>query len=89
MTMPHKDDEHWLGKMDFVPGMPVDLSQLPTLHYQVIAGRVFTLLRFPSESVSHGEVPLSQLEDLVGGQIEDGWYSASGSYIGAELLGSL
>ncbi|WP_159017266.1 hypothetical protein [Cognatiluteimonas profundi] len=87
--MPHKDDEHWLGKMDFAPGMPVDISQLPTLHYQAIEGRVFTLLRFPNESVAHGEVPLSQLEDLVGAPIEEGWYSASGAYLGAELPGSL
>jgi hypothetical protein len=89
MTMPDEDDEHWLGKMDFVPGMPVDLSQLPTLHYQVVELQVFTLLRFPNESVSRGEVPISELENLVGGPIEQGWYSASGVFVGAELPGSL
>jgi hypothetical protein len=89
MTMPHKDDESWLGKMGFVPGMPVDLSQLPTLNYQAIEERVFTLMRWPNESTARGEVPLSELEELVGGPIDEGWSSASGVFIGAELPGSL
>ena len=51
---------------------------------------MYTILRFPNDSVSHGEIPLAQLEDLVGkGIVEEGWYSASGEYLGQTLPGSM
>lgn len=80
----------WEGKTDFPPGWPVDPSALPELLYQALGGRVFTLLRFPDESVSRGEVALADLESVVGGPVtREGWYSASGTYLGAQLPGSL
>ena len=79
----------WEGKTSFLIGMPDDLSHLPTLHYQLIQGRVFTLQQWPDESVSRGEVSLQQLVNLTEQPLEDGWYSASGTYLGAELPGSL
>ena len=79
----------WEGKMSFLPGMPDDLSQMPTLHYQLIQGRVFTLLRWPNGSVSRGEVPLQQLRNLTQEPLEDGWYSSAATYLGTELPGSL
>ncbi len=69
--------------------MPVDLSQLPTLLYQSIEGRVFTLMRWPNESTARGEVPLSQLEDIVAGSAKHGWYSSAGLYLGEAPPGSL
>ncbi|MDQ3288256.1 MAG: hypothetical protein M3Q42_08325 [Pseudomonadota bacterium] len=88
--MAKKINPTWEGKTSFLPGMPDDLSQLPTLHYQAIEGRVFTLMRWPNESVAHGEIPLTQLEDLVGkGMIEEGWYDAAGEYLGETLPESL
>lgn len=87
--MSRKINPTWAGKTDFPPGMPTDLSQLPTLHYQVLADRVYTLLRWPNESVARGEVPLGQLQDLVNGAVEEGWYDAAGEYLGEALPGSL
>lgn len=79
------------AKMDqFAPGMPEDTTGLPTLLYQVLEGRVHTLLTFPDGSSSHGEVALADLEAVVGGAVErDGWYTASGAYLGEQPPGSL
>ena len=79
----------WEGKMSFLPGMPDDLSQMPTLHFQLIQGRVFTLLRWPNDCVARGEVSLQQLRDLTQEPLADGWYSSSGNFMGTELPGSL
>ena len=88
--MAKKINPTWEGKTSFLPGMPSYLSQIPDLKYQALEGRVYTILRFPNDSVSHGEIPLAQLEDLVGkGMVEEGWYSASGEYLGETLPGSL
>lgn len=73
----------WAGKTSFAPGMPVDTSQIPTLRYQALEGRVYTTLRWRDGSVSRGEVPIAQLEDLVGqGQVQEGWYDSAGDYLG-------
>lgn len=88
--MTKKINPTWEGKTNFCPGMPVDLSQIPDLKYQALEGRVYTILRFPNDSVSHGEIPLAQLEDLVGkGLVVEGWYDAAGEYLGETLPGSL
>lgn len=68
---------------NWAPGMPDDPGLLPTTMYQALAGRVYTLVTWPDESTARGEVPIEQLEDMVGrGNVREGWYSISGDYLG-------
>jgi hypothetical protein len=84
-----KENPTWEDKTNFPVGYPEDDSGVPECFYQALAGRVYTLLRFADESVSRGEVELRVLENLVEGTVKEGWYSASGNYLGAQLPGSL
>ena len=75
---------------DWAPGMPDDPGLLPTTLYQALAGRVYTLVTWSDGSTVHGEVPLQQLEDIVGkGNVREGWYSISGFYLGGQPPSSL
>ena len=78
-------------KMDqFMPGLPLDPADCPTLHFQLLEGKVYSLLRFPDESVARGEMTLQELEYRFDRKLTDeGWYSASGIYLGEQLPGSL
>jgi hypothetical protein len=69
---------------DFLPGMPDDLTQIPTLVYQVIEGRVFTLMKWANGSTARGETTLEALQRLHGAAPKAGWYSASGKYLGSD-----
>lgn len=79
------------AKMEqFIPGMPEDPASAPSLYYQVLLGRVYTLWTAPNESTARGEITLEQFETLRGEKVtREGWYSASGDYVGAQLPGSL
>lgn len=85
------DNKALQDKMDqFIPGMPDDPSTLPELFFQVILGRAYSLMRWPNESTARGEVTLQELEERFGAPlVKEGWYSASGAYLGAQLPGSL
>ena len=75
---------------DWAPGMPDDPGLLPTTLYQYLAGRVYTLVTWPDESTVHGEVPVQQLRDILGGKpLLEGWYDICGEYIGEHPPGSL
>lgn len=75
---------------DWAPGMPDDPDTLPTTLYQLMDGRVHTLMTWPDESMARGEVPLQQLLDLLDGrQPIDGWYDLLGRYLGEHPPGSL
>lgn len=73
----------WGDKTGFAPGVPDDPAQAPVTMYQVLHGRVFTLMRCPDESASRGEIALAELERRVGGPVKEGWYDALGEYLGA------
>lgn len=85
------ENKNLQDKMDqFIPGMPEDLSELPELLFQVILGRVYVLNRWPNESTTRGELTLEELETRFGSRVtKEGWYSASGVYLGAHPPGSL
>ncbi len=85
------DNKMLQERMDqFIPGMPDDPSQLPELFFQVILGKVFTLTRWPNESTARGEMTLEELEERFGEKVlKEGWYSASGAFLGSQLPGSL
>lgn len=71
----------WEDKTSFAPGVPE--GEVPVLRYQVLAGRVFTLKRWPDGSTARGEVDLAHLEALSGGPVtREGWYDALGGYAG-------
>ena len=74
---------NWDDKTDFAPGVPLDLTTLPTLRYQALLGNVYTLTQWPDGSTARGEVPLAQLEALAKGPVKEGWYDAWGAYLGA------
>ena len=75
---------------DWAPGVPDDPGLLPTTLYQALAGRVYTLVTYPDESTVRGEIPLEQLEDIVGsGRVLEGWYSITGEYLGEHPPGTL
>ena len=66
------------------------LSSLPELFFQVILGKAFILNRWPNESTSRGETTIAELEARFGAPLsKEGWYSASGAYLGTQLPGSL
>lgn len=69
---------------DFAPGMPEDDDQIPTLVYQVIEGRVYTLMKWPNGSTARGEATLEALQRLHGAAPKAGWYSASGKFLGSD-----
>jgi hypothetical protein len=74
-----------LDKMDFAPGVPDDPDAVPSLYYQALLGNVYTLQRWKDGSTVRGEVPLADLEALTGGSLREGWYSASGQFLGATI----
>lgn len=77
-------------RLDFAPGVPEDPASIPVLHYQVLAGKVFTLMRWPDGSTARGETSIETLARLAGGPVaKEGWYNVLGKYLGAELPGSL
>lgn len=82
--------EEWEGKTSFAPGVPEDPAARPELWYQVLAGQVFTLMRWTDGSTARGSVDLGTLEDVAGAPIvREGWYDALGQYVGDQLPGSL
>ncbi len=76
------DADRWAEKTNFAPGVPVDPGMIPRLRYQALLGRVYTLQQWKDGSTARGEVPLSQLEALVGGSVKEGWYDATGGFLG-------
>lgn len=69
---------------NWAPGQPASWDEAPTLIYQVLAGRVFTLKTWPDGSSARGEVTLEVLEDLTGEKItREGFYNALGEFQGA------
>lgn len=72
----------WADKTGFAPGMPEDAADIPTMRYQVLHGRVFTLTRWRDGSTARGETELAVLQKLVDGPIREGWYNAVGDYLG-------
>ena len=80
---PPEDDDRFMGAI----GLPDDLSELPTTRYLLAYGRVWTTTTWPDESTARGEVPLQQLQDLVGpgSAMKEGWYDATGKYLGMEV----
>lgn len=85
------DNVNLRAKMEqYAPGMPDDPSLLPELLFQVVLGRAYSLRRWPNESTARGELPLADLEARFGAPLaREGWYSATGAYLGAQLPGSL
>lgn len=85
MTDEFKPGPGWEEKTSFPIGLPVNLDELPKTYYQALLGNVYTLTRWPDGSTARGEVPLGVLEALVGEGVREGWYSASGAYLGTSL----
>lgn len=80
----------WAGKMAFAPGVPVDAEAIPKRYYQVLFGKVYTLMTWSDGSTVRGEADLASLAAVAGKAItKEGWYDALGRYIGSELPGSL
>ena len=80
----------WVDKTSFAPGVPDDPDAVPELLYQVLLGRVFTLMRWKDGSTARGEAALADLEAVAGVPVtKEGWYDALGKYVGSELPGSL
>ena len=75
--------EFWIGKTDFAPGVPVDPASIPQVRYQALHGNVYTLAQWQDGSTARGEVPLAELEALVGSPPKEGWYDSDGTYLGA------
>lgn len=85
-----KPGPHWEGKMAFAPGVPVDPQAIPTVHYQVLLGRVYTLTQWKDGSTARGETSLASLEGRAGQPItKEGWYDVRGRYIGIDFPGGL
>ena len=76
------DNPYWEGKVSFAPGVPEDRALIPRLRYQALLGNVYTLMQWQDGSTARGEVPLAELEALVGGPVKEGWYNALGNYLG-------
>lgn len=78
------DTQAWADKTDFLIG--ADLSAPPPeMRYQLLAGRVYTLQRFPSGSVARGEISLPEFEAFTGKELgADGWYDPWGEFLGDE-----
>ena len=72
-----------LDRMDqFLPGL---LGSAEThLLYQVLEGRVFTLIKGRDDLVSHGEVPTDVLAELTGEELKEGWYDEAGRFLGED-----
>lgn len=78
--------EQLAEKYHFAPGMPDDREAIPTLHYQVLAGRVYTLKRWKDGSTVRGELTLAEMEQYTGVKpTQEGWYTASGRHLGDEI----
>jgi len=85
-----RPEGQWDDRTDFAPGLPLDPADAPETLYQALLGRVYTLQRRRDGTRSRGEVPLQQLQDLLGDRpVREGWYSASGDWLGAHPPGSL
>ncbi len=69
-------------RMDFAPGVPIDPLAIPELRFQLLQGVVYTLQVWASGSTSRGSVPVKELQDRVGHELQDGWYDALGTYLG-------
>lgn len=70
-------------RMDFAPGVPTDLSAIPTVRFQYLANQVFTLTVWQSGSTARGQIPVKELQDRVGQtELQEGWYSALGEFLG-------
>jgi hypothetical protein len=85
------DNKMLQERMDqFIPGMPDDPAELPELLFQVMLGKVYSINRWPDESTARGELTLAELEERFGEPVvKEGWYSATGEYLGAQPPGSL
>lgn len=75
----------WMDKTNWAPGVPIDSDAIPVLRYQALLGRVYVLQRWKSGASVRGEMPLAELEALVGGGVKEGWYNALGKYLGSEI----
>lgn len=80
----------WGDKTAFAPGVPTDSRAIPKRYYQVLFGKVYTLMTWSDGSTVRGEADLASLAAVAGKAItKEGWYDALGRYIGSELPGSL
>lgn len=80
----------WDDKTAFAPGVPADSRAIPKRYYQVLFGKVYTLMTWSDGSTVRGEADLASLAAVAGKAItKEGWYDALGRYIGPELPGSL
>jgi hypothetical protein len=79
------DSPRWIARTDFAPGFPTDPDAIPTVHYQALHGVVYTLTRWKDGSTARGEVPLSDLEALAGAGLREGWYDATGAFLGTTV----
>ncbi len=76
---------HWEGKTDFLVGVPDDPAEAPMTYYQALQGNVYTLTMWRDGSTARGEVPLSVLEALIGKGVKEGWYNATGAFLGTSI----
>lgn len=70
-------------KYAFAPGVPTDPAAIPTVRFQVLGGRVYTLEVWKDGSTVRGEMPLADLSHRFGRKVEqEGWYDVLGTYLG-------
>jgi hypothetical protein len=72
-------------KTDFLVGVPDNPADAPITYYQALLGNVYTLTVWRDGSTARGEVPLSHLEALAGSGLREGWYNASGEFLGTTV----
>ena len=75
--------ERFVGGLDSAIGMPADPYAIPEVRYQVLGEKVFLLQHWKDGSTLRGEIELQTLADLAGSSLQEGWYDATGRYLGA------
>lgn len=76
--------ERFVGGLESAIGMPTDPNAIPKVRYQVLNGKVFLLQHWKDGSTLRGEIELQTLANLAGGAPQEGWYDATGTYLGSE-----
>ncbi len=75
--------ERFVGGLESAIGMPSDPNAIPEVRYQVLGEKVFLLQHWKDGSTLRGEIELQTLADLAGGAPQEGWYDATGRYLGS------